>query len=77
MFPNTNNGEFIVKLNSNSGNNIKINVYDIRGRRVFDNNYNSASKFNEIINLGNVQSGIYLLNVSDGISSTTKKIIVN
>jgi hypothetical protein len=66
-----------VKLNSNSGNNIKINVYDIRGRRVFDNNYNSASKFNEIINLGNVQSGIYLLNVSDGISSTTKKIIVN
>lgn len=77
VYPNPNNGEFTVKLSSNSGNNIAINVYDIRGRRVFNNSYNNASNFNEDINLGNVQSGIYLLNVSDGIKSTTKKIIVN
>ncbi|MBN4070164.1 T9SS type A sorting domain-containing protein [Olleya sp. AH-315-F22] len=77
VYPNPNNGEFTVKLNSNSGNNVKIVVYDIRGRRVFDSTYNDASNFNEIINLGNVQSGIYLLNVSDGIRSTTKKIVVN
>lgn len=77
IFPNPNSGEFTVKLNSNSGNNIKITVYDIRGRKVFNNTYNNSSNFNEVINLNNVQSGIYLLNVSDGIRSTTKKIIVN
>ncbi len=77
FYPNPNNGEFTVKLNSNSGNAITINVFDIRGRRVFDKIYNNTSNFNEVIKLGNVQSGIYLLNVNDGIRSTTKKIIVN
>lgn len=76
IFPNPNNGEFTVKLNSNSGNDIKINVYDIRGRRVFDNIYNNNSNFNKVINLGNVQSGLYLINVSDGLKTQTKKIII-
>ncbi|MCF6295914.1 MAG: M12 family metallo-peptidase [Flavobacteriaceae bacterium] len=76
IYPNPNNGEFTIKLNSNSSDTIKINVYDIRGRRVFDNLYKNNSNFNEVINLGNVQSGIYLLNVSDGIRSTTKKIVI-
>ena len=69
-------GEFTVKLKCNSGNDIKINVYDIRGRRVFDNIYNNNSNFNKVINLGNVQSGLYLINVSDGLKTQTKKIII-
>ncbi|RLD29233.1 MAG: peptidase, partial [Bacteroidetes bacterium] len=77
IWPNPNNGEFTVKLNSNSSDTIKINIYDIRGRQVFNNSYNNTSNFNEVINLGNVQSGIYLLNVSDGFRSTTKKIVVD
>lgn len=76
IYPNPNNGEFTIKLNSNSSDTIKINVYDIRGRQVFDNLYKNNSNFNQTINLGNVQSGIYLLNVSDGIRSTTKKIVI-
>ena len=77
VFPNPNHGEFTVKLNSNSGNNINISVYDIRGRRVFDNVYDNSSNFNEVVNLNNVQSGIYILKVSDGERSGTKKIIIN
>ncbi|MBE9489500.1 MAG: T9SS type A sorting domain-containing protein [Bacteroidetes bacterium] len=77
VFPNPNNGEFTVKLNSNSGNDIRISVYDIRGRQVFDNSYNNAANFNEVINLGSVQSGLYILKITDGNKTGTKKIIIN
>ena len=77
VYPNPNNGEFNVKLNSSSGNKINISVYDIRGRRVFDNIYNNSSNFNKVVNLNNGQSGIYILKVDDGERSGTKKIIVN
>ncbi|MCH7525281.1 MAG: T9SS type A sorting domain-containing protein, partial [Bacteroidetes bacterium] len=78
IFPNPNNGEFTIKLNSNSSDNIKISVYDIRGRKVFGNLYkNGSSNFNEVINLNNVQSGLYLIIISDGLKTETKKIIVN
>ena len=76
IFPNPNNGEFTVRLNSNSSENIKMSVYDIRGRRVFDNIYRNTSNFNEVINLGSVQSGLYILKVTDGNKSGTKKIII-
>lgn len=77
IFPNPNNGSFNVKLNSISNNDIKISVFDIRGRQVFNNNYKASAQFNEAINLGSVQSGMYMLQVSDGVNTHTKKVIVN
>jgi len=76
IFPNPNNGEFTVKLNSNSGDDIRINVYDIRGRKVFNNRYTNNGNFNQVIRLDDVQSGIYLINVTDGLRTETKKIII-
>ncbi len=76
IFPNPNNGEFTVKLNSDSGEAINVAIFDIRGRSIFQKNYNPTSNFEQVIQLDNVESGIYLVNVSDGISTTTKKIIV-
>jgi hypothetical protein len=76
IFPNPNNGEFTIKLNSNSGDDIKVNVYDIRGRVIFNNVYSNTPDFTQTINLNNVQSGMYLVNVNDGRGQVTKKIIV-
>lgn len=76
IFPNPNNGEFTIKLNSNSVEDIKVDVYDIRGRRIFNNVYSNTPDFNQTINLNNVQSGMYLVNVNDGRGQVTKKIIV-
>lgn len=75
VYPNPNKGIFNVKFNSSS-NNVGIEVYDIRGRSVFSNSYSNSGTFNESIDLGNVQSGMYLLNVNDGSRTVTKKIIV-
>ena len=77
IFPNPNNGEFTVNFNSNSGKDIAIEVYDIRGRSVMAKSYNNIGIFNETITLGNVQSGMYLLNIKDGDRKVTRKIIVD
>lgn len=76
IFPNPNHGEFTIKLSSSSNSNIKVEVYDVRGRSIFNNVYDNTSEFNQTINLNTVQSGMYLVKVSDGERQTTKKIIV-
>lgn len=76
LYPNPNNGEFTLKLKSNSNQDIKVQVYDIRGRLVFNNSYVYTQTFSQPINLNSVQSGMYLVKVSDGNKQTTKKIII-
>jgi len=77
VYPNPNNGQFTIKLKSSSGKDINVEVYDIRGRAVFNNSYSNTGDFNQTISLENAQSGMYLLNINDGDNKVTKKIIVN
>ncbi|WP_053976315.1 reprolysin-like metallopeptidase [Mangrovimonas xylaniphaga] len=76
IFPNPNKGEFTIKLNSLSGNDIKVDVYDVRGRLIYKKSFTNSSDFIQTIGLNNVQSGMYLVTVNDGERSATKKIIV-
>ncbi|WAC00947.1 T9SS type A sorting domain-containing protein [Lacinutrix neustonica] len=76
IYPNPSNGEFNIKFNG-STDKVQVKVFDIRGRSVLNSAFENSSKvFNETINLGNVQSGMYLLNINDGSRTVTKKIIV-
>lgn len=75
IYPNPNRGEFSVKFNSSSDN-ANIEVNDLRGRSIFSKTFMNSTNFNETISLKNVQSGIYLVNVSDGARRSTKKIII-
>ena len=77
VYPNPNNGSFIVGFNPKSGQDISVQVYDIRGRLIYTNTYNSNTRFEEVIALNNAQSGVYLLQISDGPHRITKKIIVS
>jgi len=77
IYPNPNSGSFNVKLNSVSDNKIDVTVFDIRGRRVFNTTYIATPEFNKRIDLNRVQSGMYLLQISDGLDTITKKVIVN
>ena len=77
IYPNPNNGEFEIQFKSVSDNIIKVEMFDIRGRSIFNRSFNATSSFNETINLGNLQSGIYLVKVTDGNRRSTRKIIIN
>ncbi|WP_418638670.1 reprolysin-like metallopeptidase [Winogradskyella sp.] len=76
IYPNPNNGTFNIGFNPKSGEAITVEVYDIRGRAIYTNIYSSVNRFEEVIQLDNAQSGVYLLNIADGSQKVTKKIIV-
>lgn len=76
LFPNPNNGNFNVKFDSDSKNEIKIGVHDLRGREIFSKSFQNNSFFNESIELSGVQAGVYLFNIQDGDKKEVKKIII-
>ena len=77
VYPNPNNGSFSIGFNPKSGQDILVDVYDIRGRLMYANKYSTDTRFEEVIILNNVQSGVYLVQIADGPHKITKKIIVN
>lgn len=76
IYPNPNNGAFNVQFSSDSSNDIKIGVHDIRGRQIFDKSYQNTGLFSESLELNNVQAGVYLVTVQDGDRKEVKKIVV-
>jgi subtilisin-like proprotein convertase family protein len=75
IYPNPSKGVFNIQFNSNSNNDINLNVYDMRGRNVHQDTFSNNGLINESINLENLQSGIYLVEVQDGLKKVTKKIV--
>jgi len=76
LYPNPNNGNFAVEFNSNTTDDINISVFDIRGRKVFDQNYLNNGNFSQNIDLKDAQAGIYLVVIKDGEHSQIRKIAV-
>ena len=76
VYPNPNTGEFSIKLSNKTLSKINVDIYDLRGRTIYKNSYQTTDGFNKKINLNNVQSGMYILNISDGLRKSTRKIII-
>ncbi|RYD96283.1 MAG: T9SS type A sorting domain-containing protein [Sphingobacteriales bacterium] len=76
LYPNPNTGNFTVRFNSTSGNDVAIAVYDMRGRQIFNNSYPNTGLIEQNIALGTAEAGVYLVSAQDGTNKITKKIIV-
>ena len=76
VYPNPNRGNFNIQFANTTANEIKVTVFDMRGRIIFENNYLNQSIFNENIQLDKAQSGVYLVSVTDGSQKLTKRIII-
>lgn len=76
LFPNPNNGNFTVRFNSVTGSEIKMAVYDIRGRQLLNKTITNTGLIEETLSLGGVEAGIYLVNIQDGDTIMTRKVII-
>jgi hypothetical protein len=77
IYPNPNNGEFNIGFDPRTGEEITVEIFDIRGRVIYTKLYTGTSRFDEVIRLNQAQSGVYLLTISEGPLKVTKKIIVD
>jgi len=80
VYPNPTNGDFTISFESdlsNSDNNVKVDIYDVQGRLVFNTSYvNTSSVFKKTISLNNFKTGIYIVNISEGLRTTSHKLLI-
>lgn len=74
VFPNPSLGKFKIAINAPSSY-VEISVLDILGNAIPVNIYQNVSGEYEV-NLGNVSSGVYLIQVKNGTDLSTKKITI-
>jgi len=73
--PNPTNGVIDVKIKTSED--VVMNLFDMRGRKCFSGDFkNSNTIFNQEINLGQLEKGIYLLNIISEGKTATKKVII-
>lgn len=72
-YPNPTKGILNVQL-PNDISNATLSLFDIQGRKIMSKNATSAS---EVMQLGNLQEGVYILSVEDEKFRTTKKIVLS
>lgn len=75
LAPNPNNGVFNVNFNA-FDKAVDISVYDMQGRSVYQHSYVANGAFSETVDLGTVQSGVYLVTVTNGSKKEVRKIVI-
>ncbi len=76
IYPNPNQGNFTVSLDSKTQNEIQVELHDLRGRKIYDKTFANTGKIILNIDLGTFQSGIYSISIVDGDLITVQKIII-
>lgn len=77
VFPNPSSGDFTMQIDGAEMNGALITVTDIMGNVVFLNTVsNSVTKINETLHLNNLSKGMYYLNITNGSTRFTQKLIL-
>lgn len=75
LYPNPANGQFTIEVAGNSIESIRVSLFDLTGRMVYDQTYKDHSE-KLIIDPGNLSTGIYLVKVYSGNFSKSIKLVV-
>lgn len=76
LYPNPNKGNFNIHFTSNNTSDLKVLVFDLSGKQIFERVYRNEPKSNKNIQLSNVQTGVYLLKIINDDIETVKKIVI-
>jgi hypothetical protein len=78
IFPNPNNGQFTLSLTDLESKNLSISIIDLSGKQIFNQVYTTTglSKFQTMIELNSIQSGLYIMRIEGDRESVTKKIVI-
>lgn len=77
VFPNPSNGMFNVNIPENLKSNPQIEVYNMQGQRVFENQYYGISSEIIEVDIRNYPKGTYVMCIKNKFNSATSKVIIN
>ncbi len=75
IYPNPNKGSFNIQF-AELSEVFTVEVFDIMGRTVYENNFDQTAGLTQTINIENPSKGVYFINVKSGMNIVTKKITV-
>jgi len=75
LYPNPVSDIVTISFNSQSGSNILIEIFDIRGRKLNSFDILNSGLIQKDLDFSNFDSGVYLIKIVDGVNQTTKKVI--
>ena len=75
IYPNPSKGSFNIEF-KDFVNNYSVEVFDVTGKTIYENNFDQASNLVQTINLENPSSGVYFINVKSDKGIVTKKLVV-
>ncbi len=78
IYPNPTNGDFTIKMGDLAANNVKITMFDVIGKLVYEteSEINNGELSKEIV-AHQLSNGVYFIKVSIGNREYTKKVVIN
>tara|TARA_B110000046_G_scaffold157949_1_gene169617 strand:- start:124 stop:3420 length:3297 start_codon:yes stop_codon:yes gene_type:complete len=76
VVPNPSHGQFDFKLPTGFNTDVKVLVHDLHGRTIYNRVFTNQPQRLHTIILDTVSQGMYFLNVSDGVRTAIKRIII-
>ena len=78
VFPNPTHGQFHLKFNAKKSNSYNVNITNALGAIVYRSAVDVvAGKVDKMIDLSEMSKGVYMINVSDGTATVSKRITLN
>mgnify|MGYP003635633988 FL=1 len=76
MFPNPSNGLFHLSFDT-TDKNVNIQVSDLKGAVIKNSNYSNVGvRFAERVALDEISKGLYIIRITNGRNSVSKKILI-
>lgn len=75
LYPNPTKGSFTIEF-KDLANSFSVEVYDVTGKTIYENNYGQAANLVQVINLDNPANGVYFVNIKSDKGIVTKKLII-
>ncbi len=76
IYPNPNNGDFIIKLESNRKSSSKFSLYNMLGQEVWSNAHELSMGENEISLNTNLSAGMYVLKIHSDSEELIKQVVI-
>ena len=75
LYPNPSKGSFTIQF-KDLMNSFSVEVFDVTGKTVYENEYDQSANLVQMINLDNPTSGVYFVNIKSDKGIVTKKLII-